>query len=245
MNEIKIGSIWRHKELGNETIVIDVDEKYVKTTTDSSGSGLKRSKDVFLHFYEIVDEEKETMIDVNNVATGLTSEQVLDSRVKYGSNKLPEKKLKTAWDFFKETFEDRLNQILMAMMIVFTVLAVSGQGSFSEPLGIFVVTSVIVREYACQPLCNSVHCRIKYRVSPELGPASCGAILVYNHIVHVQTVLGNRTCHQSAFAIIDVATCCRNVDVLAYEHLAHFCPVLPFCEHGVQCATHYVDAQKA
>lgn len=83
------------------------------------------------------------MIDVNNVTTGLTSEQVLDSRAKYGSNKLPEKKLKTAWDFFKETFEDRLNQILMAMMIVFTILAVSGQGSFSEPLGIFVVLLAI------------------------------------------------------------------------------------------------------
>lgn len=64
MNEIKIGSVWRHKELGTETVVIDVDEKYVKTTTDSSGSGLKRNKDVFLHFYEIVDEEKEIMIDV-------------------------------------------------------------------------------------------------------------------------------------------------------------------------------------
>lgn len=64
MNEIKIGSVWRHKELGTETVVIDVDEKYVQTTTDSSGSGLNRSKDVFLHFYEIVDEEKETMIDV-------------------------------------------------------------------------------------------------------------------------------------------------------------------------------------
>ncbi len=63
MNEIKIGSVWRHKELGTETVVIDVDEKYVNTTTDSSGSGLKRSKAIFLHFYEIVDEEKETMID--------------------------------------------------------------------------------------------------------------------------------------------------------------------------------------
>lgn len=74
---------------------------------------------------------------------GLTSKQVLDSRVTYGSNKLPEKKLKTGWDFFKETFEDRLNQILIAMMVVFTVLAVSGQGSFSEPLGIFVVLLAI------------------------------------------------------------------------------------------------------
>lgn len=86
------------------------------------------------------------MIDVKNVVasgTGLTNEQVQESRSTYGSNKLPEKKLKTAWDFFKETFSDRLNQILIAMMVVFTILAVSGQGSFSEPLGIFVVLLAI------------------------------------------------------------------------------------------------------
>lgn len=83
------------------------------------------------------------MIDENVVKNGLTSQQVLDSRAKHGSNKLPEKKLKTAFDFFKETFEDRLNQILVAMMLVFTVLACSGQGSFSEPLGIGVVLLAI------------------------------------------------------------------------------------------------------
>lgn len=74
---------------------------------------------------------------------GLTSNQVLESRAAHGSNKLPEKKLKTGWDFFKETFEDRLNQILIVMLVVFTVLALSGQGSFSEPLGIFVVLLAI------------------------------------------------------------------------------------------------------
>ena len=83
------------------------------------------------------------MIDENVVKNGLTSQQVSENRAKYGSNKLPEKKLKTAFDFFKETFEDRLNQILVAMMLVFTVLACSGQGSFSEPLGIFVVLLAI------------------------------------------------------------------------------------------------------
>ena len=53
--------------------------------------------------------------------TGLTSSQVTKNREKYGSNQLPEKKLKTGFQFFMETFEDRLNQILLAMMIVFTV----------------------------------------------------------------------------------------------------------------------------
>lgn len=83
------------------------------------------------------------MIDENVAKNGLTSQQVLDSRAKHGSNKLPEKKLKTPFDFFKETFEDRLNQILVAMMLVFTALAIFGQGSFSEPLGIFVVLLAI------------------------------------------------------------------------------------------------------
>jgi calcium-translocating P-type ATPase len=90
------------------------------------------------------------MITVENINTsqdvvtnGLTSKQAEESRATFGSNKLPEKKLKTAWDFFTETFKDRLNQILIGMMLVFTVLAFSGQGSFSEPLGIFVVLLAI------------------------------------------------------------------------------------------------------
>ena len=74
---------------------------------------------------------------------GLTSNEVLESRKKYGSNKLPEKKLKTGFEFFIETFKDKLNLILLAMMVVFTVLAVVGQGSFSEPAGIAVVLLAI------------------------------------------------------------------------------------------------------
>lgn len=74
---------------------------------------------------------------------GLKSSEVEKQREKYGSNKLPEKKLKTGFQFFMETFEDRLNQILLAMMIVFTVLAVFGQGSYSEPIGVAVVLLVI------------------------------------------------------------------------------------------------------
>ena len=75
--------------------------------------------------------------------TGLTSSQVTKNREKYGSNKLPEKKLKTGFQFFMETFEDHLNQILLAMMIVFTVIAVLGQGSYSEPIGVAVVLLAI------------------------------------------------------------------------------------------------------
>lgn len=74
---------------------------------------------------------------------GLSSAEVENSRKKYGTNKLPEKKLKTGFQFFMETFEDRLNQILLGMMIVFTILAVCGQGSYSEPIGVAVVLLAI------------------------------------------------------------------------------------------------------
>lgn len=74
---------------------------------------------------------------------GLTSLEVEKNRAKYGSNKLPEKKLKTPLQFFMETFEDRLNQILLAMMVVFAILAVFGQGSYSEPIGVGVVLLAI------------------------------------------------------------------------------------------------------
>lgn len=67
---------------------------------------------------------------------GLKSSEVEKQREKYGSNKLPEKKLKTWFQFFMETFKDHINQILLAMMIVFTVIAVFGQGSYSEPIGV-------------------------------------------------------------------------------------------------------------
>lgn len=74
---------------------------------------------------------------------GLSAEQVIISRNIYGENKLPEKKQRTAFQFFMETFEDKLNLILLGMMVVFAILAVMGQGSFSEPAGIFVVLLAI------------------------------------------------------------------------------------------------------
>lgn len=74
---------------------------------------------------------------------GLTAAQVEKSRQENGTNKLPEKKLKSGFQFFIETFQDKLNLILLGMMILFAVLAVTGQGSISEPIGIAVVLIAI------------------------------------------------------------------------------------------------------
>ena len=75
--------------------------------------------------------------------TGLTNVQVEESRKNYGSNVLPERKPTPWWSFFLDTFKDRINLILLGMLVVFTVLAVIGQGSISEPIGIGAVLVAI------------------------------------------------------------------------------------------------------
>lgn len=82
-------------------------------------------------------------ISASHADVGLSEENVLESREAFGSNKIPERRQKTAFDFFRDAFKDRLNQILIGMMLIFTGLACFGQGSFSEPLGIFVVLLAI------------------------------------------------------------------------------------------------------
>lgn len=74
---------------------------------------------------------------------GLTQAQVLESRQKYGKNQMPQPKLKTAWQFFVEVFQDKLNLILLFMMVIFIGLGVSGYGSISEAIGIGIVLLVV------------------------------------------------------------------------------------------------------
>lgn len=74
---------------------------------------------------------------------GLTADQVLASRKKYGINQMPAPKLKTAWQFFLEVFQDKLNLILLFMMLIFIGLGISGYGSVSEAIGIGIVLLVV------------------------------------------------------------------------------------------------------
>ncbi len=74
---------------------------------------------------------------------GLTHEQVLDSREKYGKNQMPAPRLKSAWQFFIEVFQDKLNLILLFMMLIFIGLGAAGYGSVSEAIGIGLVLVVV------------------------------------------------------------------------------------------------------
>lgn len=74
---------------------------------------------------------------------GLTSAQVFESRQKYGRNEMPRPPLKSAWQFFIEVFQDKLNIILLVMMCMFIVLGALGYGSIYEAIGIGVVLGVV------------------------------------------------------------------------------------------------------
>lgn len=74
---------------------------------------------------------------------GLNDQQVEESREKYGSNKLPEPKQKTWFDFLKETLKDKISILLIMMAGVFLALAVLGVESFSEPIIIMIVLGIV------------------------------------------------------------------------------------------------------
>lgn len=74
---------------------------------------------------------------------GLTQAQVVASRKKYGKNELPTPKLKSGWQFLIEVFQDKLNLILLVMMLIFIGLGLTGYGSLAEAVGIGIVLCVV------------------------------------------------------------------------------------------------------
>lgn len=74
---------------------------------------------------------------------GLTDEQVKMSREKYGSNKLPEPKLKKWYEFAIENiFGDKTLMLLLALSAYEIFAAVFGLASFSEPIMVILVISL-------------------------------------------------------------------------------------------------------
>lgn len=77
---------------------------------------------------------------------GLTEKQVIENREKYGSNKLPEPKMKKWHEFAKEAMTEKINMLMIMMSIVLIGLAVMGVSGFAEPmvmLGLIILLTVI------------------------------------------------------------------------------------------------------
>ncbi|MBD5401084.1 cation-transporting P-type ATPase [bacterium] len=74
---------------------------------------------------------------------GLTPAAVAARRKKYGANIVPGPIPKSAWYFLAQVFQDKINRILLIMMLAFMGLAIAGFGDFYEAIGIGIVLLII------------------------------------------------------------------------------------------------------
>ena len=74
---------------------------------------------------------------------GLNEKEVLLSREKHGSNKLPEPKLKKWYNFAFEALSEKITLILIAIALVQLLLAILGIMELSEPIMIMLVLGIV------------------------------------------------------------------------------------------------------
>lgn len=74
---------------------------------------------------------------------GLTAAQVKASRKQHGANIIPAPAPKSAWYFFVEIFRDKINLILLIMMLLFVGLSLAGVGDVYEAIGIGAVLLIV------------------------------------------------------------------------------------------------------
>lgn len=74
---------------------------------------------------------------------GLSSKEVSQSRALYGSNKLPEPKMKKWYHFAKEALTESITMILIAIAVFQIIFGVIGVAEISEQIMILVVLSIV------------------------------------------------------------------------------------------------------
>ena len=74
--------------------------------------------------------------------TGLTAEQVEESRNKHGSNSLTQIPAEPLWKKILEGFKDPMIMILLVALVVQVVLFFLGQAEWFEPAGILIAIMI-------------------------------------------------------------------------------------------------------
>ena len=75
-------------------------------------------------------------MDKSNINYGLTSEQVIESRKKYGENRLTPPKKESVWRLFLEKFNDPIIRVLLVAAVLSLVISVI-ENEYAETIGIF------------------------------------------------------------------------------------------------------------
>ncbi len=74
---------------------------------------------------------------------GLTDKEAEASRLKYGSNQIPDSEPTTFWQEFKETFGDPMIRILLAIAVIMIVMWIFNLADIYEPLGTIVAVLIV------------------------------------------------------------------------------------------------------
>jgi len=75
--------------------------------------------------------------------TGLTEKEVEKSRQEYGSNVIPDSEPTTFWEAFKETFNDPIIRLLLAISAIMIVMYFFGHAEIYESLGIIIAVIIV------------------------------------------------------------------------------------------------------
>ena len=75
--------------------------------------------------------------------TGLSDQEVLESRSKHGSNQIPDSKPATFWSEFRQTFKDPMIRILLAIAALMIVMFLFDYADIYEPLGTIVAVLIV------------------------------------------------------------------------------------------------------
>ena len=74
---------------------------------------------------------------------GLTDKEVKESRAKFGSNEIPDSEPTTFWQEFKETFQDPMIKILLAIAVLMIVMFFFGYAEIYEPMGTIIAVLIV------------------------------------------------------------------------------------------------------
>lgn len=74
---------------------------------------------------------------------GLNDDDVQKSRLRYGSNLIPDSEPTTFWDEFKETFSDPMIRILLAIVVIMLVMFFLGHAEIYEPIGTIAAVLIV------------------------------------------------------------------------------------------------------
>ncbi len=74
---------------------------------------------------------------------GLSLAAVAQNRKKYGSNTMPDPRVKSVWDFLVDVFRTKINLILLIMAVIFIILAMLGYGDITDAIGIGIVVIIV------------------------------------------------------------------------------------------------------